>query len=262
MSTSLAVIGAGNMARAIIRGAMREQLLLPSQIHVADPSEDARSLFAEFGCAVVADASELPETSHCLLAVKPQIFPQVSDAVNARVVYSIMAGISIKQIQELTGKASVVRVMPNLPCQLGIGAAGLALAPSLDPSDASLAFDLFNAIGIVEEVDESLMDAVTAVSGSGPAYIFLLAESMMKGGIEAGLSQDAVNALVRQTIRGAAEMLSNDMETSPEEMRAAVTSKGGTTHAAIESMKESGVPEGIANGVIAARDRGRELGNA
>ena len=250
------------MARAIIRGAIDGQVLLPSQIFVADPSEEARFQFAELGCTVFADASELPETSHCLLAVKPQIFPLVFHSVKARVVYSIMAGIPIQQIQEATSKQSVVRVMPNLPCQLSLGATGLSCAPETSSDDASLAFDLFKAIGIVEEVDESLMDAVTAVSGSGPAYIFLLAEAMTKGGVEAGLPQDAASSLVRQTIRGAAEMLTTDKSASPEEMRAAVTSKGGTTHAAIESMKESGVPEGIANGVIAARDRGVELGKS
>ncbi len=250
------------MARAIIRGAIEGQVLLPSHIFVADPSEEARALFAELGCSVFEDASELSETTHCLLAVKPQIFPLVADAVNANIVYSIMAGIPISLIQSATGKQSVVRVMPNLPCQLGLGAAGLSCATEVSSDDASLAFDLFNSIGIVEEVDESLMDAVTAVSGSGPAYIFLLAEAMMKGAIDAGLSQDAASSLVRQTIRGAAEMLMVDRSTSAEEMRAAVTSKGGTTHAAIESMKESGVPEGIANGVIAARDRGVELGKS
>ncbi|MBI68947.1 MAG: pyrroline-5-carboxylate reductase [Phycisphaerae bacterium] len=262
MSTTLSVIGAGNMASAIIRGAIDGQILLPSQIFVADPSEDARAAFAEFGCTVFADAKDLPETTHCLLAVKPQIFPLVSGAVNAEVVYSIMAGISIQQIQDETGKTSVVRVMPNLPCQLGLGAAGLACAKEAVSEDATLAIELFNSIGIVEEVDESLMNAVTAVSGSGPAYIFLLAEAMMKGAIEAGLSASTANALVRQTIKGAAEMLTVDKHASPEKMRAAVTSKGGTTHAAIESMKESGVPEGIANGVIAARNRGIELGKS
>ena len=164
------------------------------------------------------------------------------------------------QIQETTGKQSIIRVMPNLPCQLGLGATGLSCASEVKSGDAMLAYDLFNAIGIVEEVDESLMDAVTAVSGSGPAYIFLLAEAMIKGGVEAGLSQETVNSLVRQTIRGAAEMLTVGKDTSPKDMRVAVTSKGGTTHAAIESMKESGVLEGISNGVIAARDRGAELG--
>ncbi len=260
MSTTLSVIGAGNMARAIIRGAIDGQVLLPSHIFVADPSEEARAIFAELGCSVVEDASELSETTHCLLAVKPQIFPLVADEVNANIVYSIMAGIPISQIQEITGKQSIVRVMPNLPCQLGLGAAGLSCASEVKSGDAMLAYDLFNAIGIVEEVDESLMDAVTAVSGSGPAYIFLLAEAMIKGGVEAGLSQETVNSLVRQTIRGAAEMLTVDKGTSPKDMRVAVTSKGGTTHAAIESMKESGVLEGISNGVIAARDRGAELG--
>ena len=262
MSTTLSIIGAGNMARAIIHGAIDGQVLLPSQIVVADPSDEARSSFAELGCDVCAEASELPECTHCLLAVKPQIFPLISGSVNAGVVYSIMAGIPISQIQESTGKSAVVRVMPNLPCQLGFGAAGLSYAPEVSADDVSLAFDLFNAIGIVEEVPEYLIDAVTAVSGSGPAYIFLLAEAMIKGGVEAGLSEDTASSLVRHTIRGAAEMLTVDKHASPEKMRAAVTSKGGTTHAAIESMKESGVPEGIANGVIAARNRGIELGKS
>ena len=249
------------MARAIIEGAIRGDVLQSDQIAVADPEETSRSFFDQLGCATVQCAEDLPRTKYILLAVKPQVFDEVAPAVDAEIVYSIMAGVSTNKISEAVGNECVVRVMPNLPCSVGFGAAGLALGSGATAQDAQLAIALFNAIGSVVDVDESLMDAVTAVSGSGPAYVYLLAEAMIEGGIQAGLDRNTSTTLVQQTIRGAAELLVQD-ERSATELREAVTSKGGTTDAAISVMKNGRFDDVVMEAVLAARNRGKELGES
>jgi pyrroline-5-carboxylate reductase len=258
MSISFAVIGGGNMARAIIEGAITGGVLPADTIVVADPEQSSRDFFAALGCQTTPSASLLPETRHVLLSVKPQIFDAVASDVTADIVYSIMAGVTIEKIAIAIGNNRIVRMMPNLPCSIGYGATGLAISDSAQDEDAVLAKEIFSQLGSVIEVSEHLMDAVTAVSGSGPAYVFLLAEAMVKGGVQAGLDNDTSDALVRQTILGAAALLLQD-ERSAEELRQAVTSKGGTTAAALHVMNERHVCDAIVEAVIAARDRGREL---
>ncbi|MBT5136028.1 MAG: pyrroline-5-carboxylate reductase [Phycisphaerae bacterium] len=260
MCILLAVIGGGNMARAIIDGAIRGGIIQSDQIAVADPDAISRAHFEELGCVVVESAAMLPKATYVLLAVKPQIFKSVASVVRGGVLYSIMAGVTTESIAEATGNSTVVRIMPNLPCSVGMGAAGIALGSSACDEDAVLAMQLFNEIGVAVLVEESLMDAVTAVSGSGPAYVFMLAEAMIAGGVRSGLSLDVATTLVQQTVAGAATLMDCDSRT-PSELREAVTSKGGTTAAALETMNERGVPEAIEDAVISARDRARELGN-
>ena len=201
---------------------------------------------------------DLPKSEHVLLAIKPQVFNEIATDIQDGVIYSIMAGITTSQITKLTGLSRVVRIMPNLPCKFGLGAAALTRTDQTTLEDAKLARELFNSIGVVIDVEEQMFDAVTAVSGSGPAYVFLLAEAMIKGGIKAGLPLEISDALVRQTILGAATMFAQDKQ-SPEVLREAVTSKGGTTAAAIESMQDYKVVDSIVKGIVAARNRGIEL---
>lgn len=255
----MAVIGGGNMAKAIIAGAVNGGVLESSSIAVAEPDEGNRLFFEHLGCKTFASANELPGATYVLLAVKPQIFDLVSADLRADVVYSIMAGVTTNTLADAVGHDRVVRVMPNLPCSIGYGAAGIALGNGASDEDAELARKLFSAIGVAVDVDESLMDAVTAVSGSGPAYLFMLAESMIEGGVRAGLSLEVATELAQQTVLGASELLVQDGR-SAGELREAVTSKGGTTAAALDFMNTNGVPKAIQEAVIAARDRGRELG--
>lgn len=260
MSTTLAVIGGGNMARSIISGAISGGVLKLEDIVVADPDPFSQEYFKTLSVSVVASASLLPKSSQVLLAVKPQIFDSISTDVSADVVVSIMAGVSTEKISGSIARGKVVRVMPNLPCSIGLGAAGMALGKNATVEDAALAKKLFESIGTVSMVEESLMDAVTAVSGSGPAYLFLLAEAMIEGGVASGLDRETADTLVRQTLRGAAGLLASDHR-SASKLREAVTSKGGTTAAALAIMGERDVPKAIVDAVIAARDRGRELGS-
>lgn len=260
MSITLAVIGGGNMAKAIIAGAVEGDILKGAEIAIADPEASSRDFFQNLGCATYADSGELPNADVMLLAVKPQIFPVVTATITSEVVYSIMAGVTTKTIAQAVGHARIIRVMPNLPCSIGFGATGIALGENASACDAELAKKLFSTIGITVDVEESLMDAVTAVSGSGPAYLFMLAEAMIEGGIQAGLTHEVATTLVQQTVLGASELLVRDKSTAGE-LREAVTSKGGTTAAALQCMNERGVPEAIQDAVLAARNRGRELGN-
>ncbi len=247
------------MAKAIIKGAIEEGVVKGNQIAVADPEKSSQEYFSGFGCLTFERAALLPESDYLLLAVKPQMFDEVATDVKSVVVYSIMAGVTTKQISNRIVDSRIVRIMPNLPCSIGLGAAGIALGATATKDDSLLATELFSSIGIVVDIEESLMDAVTAVSGSGPAYVFMLAEAMITGGIEAGLSSEDATALTKQTILGAAHLLDQDFRCAGE-LREAVTSKGGTTAAALELMQERNVPKAISDAVVAARNRGRELG--
>ncbi len=260
MSISLTVIGGGNMARAIINGAIAGGVLECNEIAVADPEETSREYFEEIGCATTASASDLSEAPCVLLSIKPQVFDDIAKEINAELIYSIMAGVTTDRIARAVGHSRIVRIMPNLPCSIGYGATGIALGKSASDEDAALANELFSQIGSVTEVSEDLMDAVTGVSGSGPAYLFLLAESMIEGGVKSGLDLDTANVLVRQTLLGASALLLQD-ERSASELREAVTSKGGTTAAALDVMDNRHVFDAIVDAIVAARDRGRELAN-
>lgn len=248
------------MAQAIIEGAIRGEVLQSDQIAVAEPTEQSRFFFEQLGCIVVQYAKDLPTAKYSLLAVKPQVFDEIVPFITSPIIYSIMAGVSTTRIGQAVGNECVVRVMPNLPCSVGFGATAFAKGVGATSEDAQLAKQLFAAIGSVVEVDESLMDAVTAVSGSGPAYVFLLAEAMVSGGIELGLDSKVATELVKSTIHGAATLLKQDGR-SADGLREAVTSKGGTTDAALSVMQSRGFNEVVVQAILAAKDRGKELGD-
>jgi pyrroline-5-carboxylate reductase len=259
----LGVLGAGNMGEAIVRGAIRQGVLAPEQILVAEVDEARRAMMAGLGCQVTAAAGDTVGCEQVMLAVKPQGFPDLAKVMgelpSPTVVMTVMAGLSSGAIRRAMGpNAKVIRVMPNTPCQIGLGMSAIALGEGAEPGDEELATKLFGAIGAVVSVEERHMYAVTAVSGSGPAYIFLLAEAMEQAALDIDLPPDVARQLVRQTVYGAAALL-HGSDVSAAERRAAVTSKGGTTHAAIETMKERGLPEAVIAGMRAARDRGIEL---
>ncbi|TVQ31222.1 MAG: pyrroline-5-carboxylate reductase [Phycisphaeraceae bacterium] len=273
---TLVVIGGGAMARAIIEGAASAESARPARFVVCEPDAGRRAIFERpdaFGGRIMATAARvedlgphLESAAPLLLAVKPQVFPDVASTLaplmggEGRVVISILAGTRSARIREaLGGGARVVRVMPNTPARIGEGMSAVALGAGTQPGDEALAMSLFDACGEVVRIDESLMDAYTALAGSGPAYVFYLAEAMAKAGVEMGFDEQTADRIVRQTIRGAGMLLASSEE-SASELRAAVTSKRGTTEAATNSMDESGVMESIVHAALAARDRGAELG--
>jgi pyrroline-5-carboxylate reductase len=266
----LGFIGAGNMAEAIARGAIEGGVLSADQLSASDPSEVRREAFAALGVAAMAEAGEmLRRCEQVWLAVKPQVFPKLADAMrridaDRQIVVSIMAGVTIGQIESaLGGPGRVIRVMPNTPLMVGRGMSGIAVGDNAQHGDESLCVEVLRGCGEAVKVTESDLDAVTAVSGSGPAYVFLLAEAMRAAAQDLGLA-GCDKLLVHQTIAGAAEMLRRVAQSDVDaaDLRRQVTSPGGTTQAAIEHFQRQGFERLVGDAIRAARDRSVELGDA
>jgi len=267
---SITFIGGGNMARSLI-GGMIQKGLPADKIKVAEPvAALAEALAKDFSVATFNDNNQAAGNSTIwVFAVKPQVMKSVCQQLaplaqaNKPLIVSIAAGITSEQLDVwLGGNMPVVRIMPNTPALLGAGASGLFANAHVDAEQKRHAQDLMQATGITVWIEnENLMDAVTAVSGSGPAYVFLLAEAMQAAGVAQGLSEDAARALTNQTLLGAARMLAETGEPA-DVLRQRVTSPGGTTQAAIESFEAQGF-RGIVNKAIeAATQRGRTLSAA
>lgn len=269
-SSTIAFIGGGNMARSLIGGLIANGTPATS-IRVAAPSLATRSgLSADFGVSVFETATDaIQGAGTWMFAVKPQVMRGVCESLSdaARkdrpLAVSVAAGITSGQLERwLGGEAAVVRAMPNTPSLLGAGVTGLYANPRVDAAGRTRAQALLEAAGKTVWIDdEALMDAVTGVSGSGPAYVFLLAEAMEDAAHQQGLPADAARTLVLQTLLGAARMLTESGE-SPAELRRRVTSPGGTTQAAIETFEDGGLRALVAEAIGNAVRRGGELSAA
>jgi pyrroline-5-carboxylate reductase len=271
MTDNIAFIGGGNMARSLI-GGLIAQGRDPASIHVADPIAARRAaLHDDFGIPVFDNGNAaVVDASTWVFAVKPQVMRTVCESLAAQaqarrpLVISIAAGITGTQVERwLGGALPVVRTMPNTPALLGAGVTGLHASGHVDAAGRAVAQALLAAAGRTVWIeDEDLMDAVTAVSGSGPAYVFLLAESMIKAGISEGLPADAARTLALQTILGGARMLTAEDAPDATELRRRVTSPNGTTQAAIDTFEAGGFRTLVASAIHAARERGRALSAA
>ncbi len=266
----VAFIGGGNMARSLIAGLVR-QGVPGSAIHVAEPVQALRqALEQDFGVATFADAGDAVAGAPLwVLAVKPQVMREVCAGLAAAaraqspLVVSIAAGITAGQLDRWLGGGNVVvRAMPNTPALLGAGVTGLFANERVSATQRAGAEQVLASAGRTVWIgDEALMDTVTAVSGSGPAYVFLLAEAMEAAARQQGLPADAARILVQDTLLGAARMLVEAGE-APAELRRRVTSPGGTTQAAIETFQAGGFEALAARAIEAATVRGRELSAA
>jgi pyrroline-5-carboxylate reductase len=260
-------IGGGNMAVALI-GGLKKKGFSAAGIQVVEPNAEARERLTDsFGvrCAPAVDAAAL-NCEVIVLAVKPQ---QMRDAVApltgalaTQLIVSIAAGLRIADMSRwLGGHAKLVRTMPNTPALIGSGVTGLCAAPGVDADGRAMAEKILGAVGRTVWIeDEAQMDAVTAVSGSGPGYVFYLMEALADAAADLGFAPEVARLLAVETFLGAARLA----ETSPEPLsllRERVTSKGGTTAAALQSFDEAGLRASIARGVQAATARGRELGD-
>ncbi|PJK06194.1 pyrroline-5-carboxylate reductase [Lysobacteraceae bacterium NML71-0210] len=270
VSDSITFIGGGNMARSLIGGLIAAGKAA-DKIRVAEPVETLRqSLAADFSVQVFAQGQEAVSGSAIwLLAVKPQVMKSLCQSLAEQaqaqkpLLVSVAAGITSEQISSwLGGGLAVVRTMPNTPALLGAGVTGLYANSQVTQPQRQVAQALLQGAGATVWIDdENLMDAVTAVSGSGPAYVFLLAEAMQAAGEAEGLSAEAARSLTIQTLLGAAKMLTHD-DTPAAELRRRVTSPGGTTQAAIESFEADDFRAIVARAIHAARQRGIELAKA
>jgi pyrroline-5-carboxylate reductase len=263
----LGFLGAGKMATALARGFIHAGLAAPDSILASDPYEAARNAIGkDAGIKTTASNPEvLKFASVIVLSVKPD---QVNDVLaGARAQFteqhrliSIAAGVTLARMEAaLPAGARVVRVMPNTPALVGASASAFACGKSATPEDAQLAQKLFSSVGIAFQVKESLLDAVTGLSGSGPAYAFLMIEALSDGGVAAGLPRDIATRLAAQTLLGSAKLL---LETGqhPGALKDMVTSPGGTTIEGLHELEKAGVRGALINAVRAATDKSKKLG--
>ncbi len=262
-------IGAGRMATALARGLLAAQLATKDQILASDPLPAAGQSFAsETGCRVVAHNREVAAGANVLfLAVKPQQMADVLAELRehltpAHLVISIAAGVTLPTMAAALGEGPrLVRVMPNTPCLVGAGASGYCLGPGATAADAKLVGELFSAVGTAHRVDEYLLDAVTGLSGSGPALVYVMIEALSDGGVKVGLPRDVALALAAQTVRGAAEMVLKTGQ-HPGVLKDAVASPAGTTIAGLAALEAGGARSALIAAVEAATRRSAELGSA
>src|SRR5690349_5038222 len=263
MSTRIAILGGGVMGGTLL-SALLSAGHAPGDVVVGEKlPERAEELREQFGVTVTDNAEAVSGADVVLVVVKPQDVPSLLEEIAGAVspdatVVSLAAGIRIATIEQALPGVAVVRAMPNTPALVGAGMFGISPGSACTDDRLELVRELLATGGKVVVVDESGQDAVTAVSGSGPAYVFYLAEAMVAGGVEAGLDLETATTLATQTIVGAAKLL-DESDVDAAELRRRVTSPNGTTHAAITTFDERGVREGLVAGVVAAARRSEEL---
>ncbi len=269
MSAKLTIgfLGAGKMATALARGLARAKLAEPGQIFASDPIVAARESFArETGGKSVASNSEVVKSAKVIfLSVKPDQAAAVLDDVresfsSEHLLISIAAGVPIAKLEgALSAGARVIRVMPNTPALVGESASAYALGKAATAADGDLAQKLFSSVGVAMQVKEALLDAVTGLSGSGPAYVYQFIEALSDGGVAAGLPRDVATKLAAQTVLGAAKMV---LETGihPGALKDQVTSPGGTTIEGLHELEKGKLRGTVMSAVRAATEKSKKLG--
>ncbi len=259
-------IGAGQMARALASGFVQREHVTGTDIWAFDRSAEASQGFraAVPGAQIAVGIESLLEHSEIVfLAVKPQnmseVFRQIGAVPHDRLVVSVAAGVTLQQLVEGLGTRRVIRVMPNTPCLIGCGAAGYCVGPGATEADAVVVGRLLNAVGISLQVSEPLLDVVTGLSGSGPAFVYQFVEALTDGAVALGLPRDAAIQLASQTVVGAARMVQETGE-HPAVLRDRVASPGGTTMAGLEAMERGAFRATVMSAVRAATERSRQLG--
>jgi pyrroline-5-carboxylate reductase len=260
-------LGAGKMATALAKGFVNAGLVFPREIIAADPFEAARKHFADaIGAHIGAHNLEVVKSARILiLATKPDqvaaVLGEISKAfTDEHLLISIAAGVTIAKLEQgLPAGARVIRVMPNTPALVGAGASAFALGKSATPTDGELAGKLLAAVGVAMPVKESLLDAVTGLSGSGPAYVYQFIEALSDGGVAAGLPRDIATRLAAQTVLGGAKMV---LETGqhPGALKDQVTSPGGTTIEGLHELEKGQFRGVVISAVRAATEKSRQLG--
>ena len=261
--TRIAVLGGGVMGEALIVGLQRRLTPAPQIVVAEKRAERAAELADRFGVTVAGAAAAVVAADVVIIVVKPQDIRSVVAEIAANVadgalIISIAAGITTSSIELVIPQANVVRAMPNTPARLELGVTGISAGANCGGAALAHAEQLLASVGTVISVPEALQDAITAVSGSGPAYVFFLAEAMMAGAKVVGLSAEDARGAVVQTLLGAAKLLETSGD-EPAALRGMVTSPGGTTAAAIAVLQERQVLESFVAAIEAARDRSREL---
>ena len=265
---SIGFVGAGNMAEAMIRGLLRGKVFAPGQVTASAPREERRRELSEkYSIHMTAANRDAAAQSIVVLSVKPQILSRVLDEIGESIraeslVISIAAGVPVAAIQaKLRTGTRVVRAMPNTPALVDAGATAIAGGEHAKESDLEDAKKIFDAVGLTVVLDETLLDAVTGLSGSGPAYVFLILEALSDAGVKVGLSRRTSQLLAAQTLLGSAKLLLETNE-HPGKLKDMVTSPGGTAITGLHTLEHGGVRTTLMNAVEAATRRSRELGEA
>jgi pyrroline-5-carboxylate reductase len=267
LTQTIGFLGTGNMAEALIKGLIAAGVVEPQQIHGSDPRrERCDELKARYGIHVTThNADVVRHAEIVVLSVKPQILPKVLDEVAqflkpSALIISIAAGVPVSAIEpRLPEGMRVVRTMPNTPALVGAGATAIAAGQHAKDDDVEATQRIFDAVGTTVVLDESQLDAVTGLSGSGPAYVFLIIEALSDAGVKMGLSRYNAQALAAQTVLGSAKMLIETHE-HPGRLKDMVTSPGGTAIAGLHTLEAGGLRTTLINAVEAATNRSRELG--
>ncbi len=262
-----AVIGAGAMATAIVKGLLNKNIYKASEIiFLSRSQEKLEKQNKELGIAITTSYDELKkqvaDDAFLLLGVKPQVMPIALEGLigikDSNKIISVAAGIKISTIEKKFPENKIFRVMPNTPAQISKAASAVSYNAKSSKESIAKVKEIFSAIGICVEVDEKDLDAVTALSGSGPAYVFLMTEAMTNAGIKLGLSKEVAETLARQTVYGAASLMIESGE-SAQDLRKKVTSPNGTTQAGIENFQANNFEEIVEKALSAAKNRSIEL---
>jgi pyrroline-5-carboxylate reductase len=267
----IAFVGAGSMAEAIFRGLIERKITEPEQLYVMNRSDQAKldRIQAQYGVHVTLQTEQrqtyIQEADVVVLCMKPKdvetAFQELKPLLHeGQLLVSVIAGLSTSKIgMLLESKLPIARTMPNTSSTIGLGATGISFSASVTETQRKLAVDMFEAVGIVTIVEEPLLEIITGVSGSGPAYVYYFMEAMIQAAIQGGLTEEEAHKLTLQTVLGAAHMVEHTKE-DPAELRRKVTSPNGTTQAAIEELDRHQFSEGIVRAVLRSAERAKEMG--
>lgn len=258
-------IGAGVMAEALLKGMLTAGAAAAEKLYAGDPSEERRKVFAGMiGQNVFADNLRLvDECEVVVLSVKPNVVPVVADAIAARLtpdhlIVSIAAGVTLGALHDMLATERLIRVMPNTPALVGEGASAYCTGSGATDEDSALVEEMLASVGICVRLDEKHMDAVTGLSGSGPAYVYLVIEALSEGGVKMGLPGETATRLAAQTVLGAARMV---LQTGrhPGQLKDQVTTPGGTTIEGLRALEKAGLRKAFIDAVVAATEKSRRL---
>lgn len=268
MSIRLGIIGGGVMAEAILSRLVAQKIYLPDAVLVSEPQPQRRDFLRQTYQIQVSGHNQdaLNVEEGVLLAIKPQALETVTTELASitpnrypPLIISILAGVPLKRLEEVFPDLGVIRAMPNTPATVGAGITALAAGKKVQPHHLAIAKSIFTAVGEVVEVSESLMDGVTGLSGSGPAYVAMMIEALADGGVAAGLPRAIASQLALQTVLGTAQLL-HTTPLHPAQLKDRVTSPGGTTIAGVAQLEKSGFRSAVIEAVKAAYQRSQELG--
>lgn len=273
MSFKFGIIGGGVMGESLLSRLIARKIYKTSEVIVSEPSSSRRNfLQQQYSVDVTGENRRvLLETPVVLLAIKPQIFEAIALEIAETIsilnhessplplVISILAGVSLSKIESACPNLPVIRAMPNTPATVGAGMTAIAVGTNTDDSHKQIAQKLFAAVGEIVEVPETLMDAVTGLSGSGPAFVAMMVEALSDGGVASGLPRAIANQLALQTVRGTVQLL-KEKGIHPAELKDQVTSPGGTTIAGVAALESAGFRSALIGAVIAATKRSQQLG--